>query len=777
MEAGLSYSSLDFAGGTHTPPVPLREAFVNDFAYYGTAPFGYNQMPWWAASGTGSDRKGGRDLPLFWNEVDLRGFRLVARDLASRNQFAMGFLGLLTAYHVHKGFGWQACLRGTRKAAYPTATNTDPLVAKAQRILDAWRDANKWPLRSREAFRRWRRDGEVFGRLSFSGWDRLPVYRPIDPELIGSPTGDTEGPDSFGIRTDPDDVEAVWAYHLFDANDPTSGTWEDADRIIHIKANVDSCIKRGVTDFLPVSEQFDGCRRLLRNMLTSTVRQAGTAWMEKIPGATLEQVRGIVPYTAGRTTPNNSTNPIDPWNGYRGYGYDPPEPPGSVKKVEGDREFMPTPAGAAASYTAALQASLRGCCVLWGLPEFATGDASNNNFASALVANSPFTRMVEGTQFEWGACWERPMAMKVLELAAEAGFLTRQELTRLDVEVTEPQVASAEPEKDAQINSTLNQAKVMSATTWQLKLGLDPQHEAANFAEEAKRSQPQQPAPTPPGGNQDAGGGDTGGLFEGVSVRENFSGTITDAAGRELHYVDGKRVAAKQDEPKPHTNHAATQAVQKAIASANLPPEKAKEYAAAANAVLSRMPQAALDRAAKHVAATAFYPDSKALGLGALATAMKAPGLSDQQLAKLNAQKTAVESGKINLGGAYITKEGGQLHLDGGMSGVSNPGVHGGGSQATHEVYAHEFGHAIDGPALQVSNSARWQEAFAKEIGPGVKAEDGSPRLTRYAQTNAQEGLAEFCRLVYGGEVALSTIEQEFPIASKFWKEARLWPS
>lgn len=170
-------TSLDVqhAGSGDTSPLRVRESYAYPLDFerggwgYPLGPYG-SERPWFSATGTGSDRLNGRNLPLFWNEIDLRGFRLVARDLESRNQFAIGFLNLLTAYHVHKGYGWQACLRGAKKTPYSGQTNADPLVEKAQRILDGWRDGVKWPLRSREAFRRWRRDGEVFGRWFKSGW-------------------------------------------------------------------------------------------------------------------------------------------------------------------------------------------------------------------------------------------------------------------------------------------------------------------------------------------------------------------------------------------------------------------------------------------------------------------------------------------------------------------------------------------------------------------------------------------------------------------------------
>jgi len=568
MAAPTSYTYTSDALPQPAPQPAVRESydlFARGWGGYAVGPFGYAPRPWYTATGTGQDRKGGRQLPLFWNEIDLRGFRLVARDLDSRNQYAIGFLNNLVNYCVHKGYGWQASPRGVKKAPYATGyvsseqrallayINARPhdytaqlayadlieeagygrraevvrrnarqggrwlkefaqpgddgradLVAKAQRILDAWRDANRWPSRSREAFRRWRRDGEVFGRFFPGGWDRLPQFRFIDPELVGSPTGDTDGPDSFGIRTDEEDVCEVVAFHLL-APDGRPGEWLDADRVVYAKANTDTGVKRGVGDFLPLAEDLDYCRKILRSMLVSAQRQASKAWVEKYPGATAVQVAGMVPVRPGDTRQFNSRNEYDPFDYYRGYGYDPTlrEPDGSIMRVEGDREFMPTPGASVSGYVEAVQAALRGACVRWNLPEFATSDASNNNFASALVANSPFVRAVEGEQYEYGSQWERPVALKVLELAAEAGMLTPAELRKLDVEVTEPQVASAEPEKDASIDQIYHAMGVKSATTIQLSRGLDPQHEQANFDAEKKRGMvPGDEPPPEPGGQQ-----------------------------------------------------------------------------------------------------------------------------------------------------------------------------------------------------------------------------------------------------------------------------------
>lgn len=510
-----------------------------------------------AATGTVSDRRAGRDVPRFWSELDLRGYRILARHITDTNPFGKGFLKLLVNYHVRKGYGWQCCKRGVKKTPYQTSgAPTDPLVAKGQRILDEFRDRSRWPLLSREAFRRWCRDGELIGRFFSAGPGRLPTFRFGEPDALGSPTGDTDGGDSFGIRTPDDDPAGEpEAFHFWN-DDGTTGEWVDAEGVIYTKRNTDTGVKRGLPDFFPVASELDECTTLVRSMLATAIRQAKTAWIEKFPGRTAQQVIAAVPEYAPQTGySGQARSPYDlaALNGLLPMlpgGANPWEPPGVVRKVEGDREYEPGPTSSGVpNYIQVEQAALRGCGVIWSFPEFFSGDASNANYASTLVAGTPFVAEVESNQYEFGAVWERPCALKVLELARDAGLLSWEEWRQLDVETTEPAVVSPQPKEDTQMYTAQLQAGVVSLDTVRQKLGYDPQHEAAGVL---KDRQAQQQPQGPPGGG--AGGGlgavlpdqppDAGGAGLGESlVREGFTGTITDTMGRERHYQDGKQVA------------------------------------------------------------------------------------------------------------------------------------------------------------------------------------------------------------------------------------------
>lgn len=505
-----------FAESVFGMPPWMLQARLSDFSRGGTG------VPLGVATGTPSDRKGGRDVPRFWSEIDLRGYRILARHVTESNPFGIGFLGTLTDYHVRKGYGWQACKPGTKKTPYPTTgAPVDPVVAKGQRILDEFRNATKWPLKSREAFRRWVRDGEVIGRWFYGGQGRLPEYRFGEPDNLGSPTGNTEGDDSFGIATPHGDAQGAPTDYHFWNEDGLTGEWVGADRVTFAKRGTDSGVKRGITDFHPIASELEDCTKLVRTMLATAIRQAGTAWIEKFPGRTLTQVAGAVPeFAPGTGYSGQARAPFDsgvPWwlMPQVGGGLNPWEPPGVVRKVEGDREYQPGPTSSPSGYIEVEQSALRGCGVIWRCPEYFTGDASNNNMASLIVAGSPFTICVESNQFEWGAVWERECALKVLDLATLAGLLTRDERRELDVETTEPAVVVSDPGKDYETISRQLQDKVICLDTARQKSGYDPQHEAEGVKKDAAEQPPDggggggggpgDPSPTPPGSGDPLG--------------------------------------------------------------------------------------------------------------------------------------------------------------------------------------------------------------------------------------------------------------------------------
>jgi hypothetical protein len=215
--------------------------------------------------------------------------------------------------------------------------------------------------------------------------------------------------------------------------------------------------------------------------------------------------------------------------------------PGTVIHMDNNRQFLAGPVGTGtAGFIQVEQAILRGCGARWRFPEYFSGDASNNNMASSIVAGSPFVVAVEGNQLEWGV-FERAVAKKVLELCVESGRLSREQVASVDVKVTPPAVALANREEEERLREMRNKAGVLSVTTWQQQVGLDPKHEAVNFEAEAKRKGTEEGGM---GGNHESK--EICGCEETISETKRketkFTGEIVDSLNRRRCYKDGKEI-------------------------------------------------------------------------------------------------------------------------------------------------------------------------------------------------------------------------------------------
>jgi hypothetical protein len=215
--------------------------------------------------------------------------------------------------------------------------------------------------------------------------------------------------------------------------------------------------------------------------------------------------------------------------------------PGTVIHMDSNRQFLAGPVGTGtAAFIQVEQAILRGCGARWRFPEYFSGDASNNNMASSIVAGSPFVVAVEGNQLEWGV-FERAVAKKVLELCVESGRLSREQVASVDVKVTPPAVALANREEEERLREMRNKAGVLSVTTWQQQVGLDPKHEDANFEAEARRRGAEESGEKTVGESEENCECDEE-ISEGMLKGKRFTGEIRDSLGRRRCYHKGKQI-------------------------------------------------------------------------------------------------------------------------------------------------------------------------------------------------------------------------------------------
>lgn len=517
---------------------------------------------------TVQDRRYGANWPHWrtWQEHAL--LRAQARFIADVSDIACGILGGLTAYVVGPGYKHRVV---PRKRQNPPAE----LVDACQEYIKCWSKLNGLPQREQQFFRRCHRDGEGFQRdFEQEEPDTGAPYlalRWVEPEMVMDAQGlyllaDQDvplslGQGSFGVITEPGDVEHVLGFNVCYDGYPSEGEFVSVGEMCHVKVNVDGTIKRGMPDF--IYDTYDGIKsagRCVSNMVDSAAIQAAIAEIRQHETARPDQVQAFVdseadfqtplPTPSGKTINNRATVP------------------GTVRDIPKGLTYVAPPfSQGGETWIAIVQKSLQRVGVRWNAPDWLTsGDASSNSYANALEAKAPFTRRVQAWQ-EFYAGPFQGNVIRALKHACRAGRIrakgrtwTWEEVWALvDVQSEPPSLVERDASAEAQANSTYIQNKVKSVQTVQQELGLDTEQEATNIEEWDERFGQQGGGLPMPGNGDDqgGGGGDLSSLL-GESMIESADGsywlleyrpglvqkTITDKAGRQ-------RKVWVRSEPKP----------------------------------------------------------------------------------------------------------------------------------------------------------------------------------------------------------------------------------
>jgi capsid protein len=427
---------------------------------------------------------GNAQRQAFRSEQELAAARSACRALALTNEFAINGHENRISYIVGSGHRYQIV---ARKHADPPRE----FLVQAQAVLDEFLRDNKWHQRQQEIVRRRDRDGEAFLRffLDAEGKTRVRFVESWqvtesgerrdesgEPErsrrrlALGSPHSPLS---SFGIQTDPDDVETVLGYWLDD------GEFVDAEEIQHRKANVDANVLRGVPLFYPVRKNLARAEKLLRNMAAVSDIQTAIALIRKHRSgkqSSLEQLRSGL---ASATVTSKATGKTT---------YFQPFQPGTILDVYSDAEYdFPARGLDASRYVLVLQAILRAVASRLVMPEFMlTSDASNANYSSTLVAEGPAVKMFERLQHDM-IVDDLDVLWRVLRAAVDSGRLAAEDLRLIDIEVEPPKLAVRDRLQEAQVDQILVRNGAMSVQRMALRHGLDPEQER-RLREEAARN-------------------------------------------------------------------------------------------------------------------------------------------------------------------------------------------------------------------------------------------------------------------------------------------------
>jgi len=408
----------------------------------------------WNRLGGGALVAGQAGIP-FSDDQQLAQLRDQCRALAVSNEFAINGHENRISYIVGSGHTYRAVAARGRATA-------EPLVGDVQAVLDEFVRLNRWHQRQQEIVRRKDRDGECFIRL-FAIPDGTTRVRFVEPAQVAPPRDRLVDPSaSFGVQTDPSDVETVLGYWV-------DGRLVDAAEIQHRKANVDANVKRGLPLFYPVRKNLRRAEKLLRNMSVVAEIQSAIAVIRKHRAATSA---GLEQFVAGQADLSVASPATGRTSHFRRYA------PGTILDAMAGTEYEFPAAGIdAARYVAVLQAELRAIASRLVMPEFMlSSDASNANYSSTMVAEGPAVKMFERLQHEMIED-DLELLWRVVSHAVAAGRLPAEALAAVEIRGAPPTLAVRDRLKDAQADQILLRNGAMSVQTMAMRHGLDPAQE------------------------------------------------------------------------------------------------------------------------------------------------------------------------------------------------------------------------------------------------------------------------------------------------------------
>ena len=272
-----------------------------------------------------------------FDEASLADLRRQCRAMAATNEYAINGHENRISYIVGSGHTYRASVKKGTDAP-------EELANKVQIVLDEFLRENHWHRRQQEIVRRMDRDGEAFIRFFVNPQGVLQV-RFVEPDQVIAPANMAgRAHVSFGIESDPDDVETVLAYYI-------DGQRVAADEIQHRKSNVDGNVKRGIPLFTPVRKNLRRAEKLLRNMSVLAEIQSAIALIRKHRSGVRTTVQQFVSGQADATVTNGDGRPTS----LRQYG------PGTILDAPQGLEYdFPATGIDAGSYVTVLQAELAG---------------------------------------------------------------------------------------------------------------------------------------------------------------------------------------------------------------------------------------------------------------------------------------------------------------------------------------------------------------------------------------------------------------------------------
>lgn len=431
---------------------------------------------------------------------DLEIARDIGRALAAENEFAIGAHECRQSYTVGAGLVY---------SVVPLEESAAGLAKRCQAELEEFFAENDWPEMEQETVWRGDRDGEAFLRAFPNASGPMRV-RFVEPESVTSDGAGTSIP-PLGIEHAPEDVrdvQAIWVRPPGGGAPARVSVVDEATglRVIeHLRMNSDAASLRGWPTMYPIRRNLARAEKLLRNMSFVAALQAAIALIRKHESATRTEVESYLDRERDLLVTNSVTG--------RETRYQQMGAGTVIDAGPGVSYEAPVSSVNAGNNVAVLQAELRAAAARLQMPEYMfSGDASNANYGSTLVAEAPAVKQFLRLQGKYGRLFRR-VAMTALRHSAHFGRLPAEAVASCSIKIGYPTVIVRDQLQEAQRRQIEHASGVLSRRTWREQAGYDHDTEERNLESEGDDEPPTDnpsaaaDGPKPPPGSTDGGPG------------------------------------------------------------------------------------------------------------------------------------------------------------------------------------------------------------------------------------------------------------------------------
>lgn len=468
---------------------------------------GHRGPRWRRSTPSIHDRDEGRYFPYYVEERDVEEMRAKARHLGTFTSVAIGAMQALSVYTI--GGEWEYKFAGKQdQPEQPSKELLDELNA----ILKATLERNQFiGDLDCEIHDHSREDGDLV-IAGYKANDGICDFRRLDADMLRQPANEQKlnnwldcAPKNswtFGVHTIWDermrriDHERAMGFHV--VFDDGGKDWDylpawpqhhgdpDLDDKFGclIKRNTPRSAKRGVTDYWQVQTDLERDAKLSENLAVGAAVLAGIPWFENHKkGTTRDQAEAAMSRGLDSYSKAIAANRLASLGDSRTVQH---RPAGTVVKGSDGIERTMGPLGQVRQpiYIEVCQHLRRSIGLRWLMPEYMiSGDASNANFASTLVSESPFVKAREADQRFYIAHF-RAMLWKAIKVAWDHGrFKKFANLTfagivyLCDLQIQPPMVASRDKTAQLAELQQLWEAGLLKGNEYRVDLKREPKPE------------------------------------------------------------------------------------------------------------------------------------------------------------------------------------------------------------------------------------------------------------------------------------------------------------